>query len=239
MKIFGIIFVMLLLIIVVVAQEDLPLAQQEENLTSEELNETEEVAVEDQEVTIEEPETEAGTTPDSLLYGLDKAFEKISLVLTFDKAKKAEKRLKIASERIAELRVMIKKGKLEFTEKLAKEHDEEMEEVEKDIEEAKALGKNVTLLREHVAEMTYKHVIVLQEVLLKVPEQAKPAIEKVINKSIEGNERVVENIEKETGKPAKVPKVAKEKAEKPKEKEEVEINETGEEVNITQEANKT
>ena len=37
-----------------------------------------------------------GVTPDSPLYGLDKAMERISLALTFDKAKRSEKALQHA-----------------------------------------------------------------------------------------------------------------------------------------------
>ncbi len=196
----------LVIVILLLVSSIFVLAQEETDDSEEEIIEIPEEEIEEIELEVEE---EAGIPPDSIIYGLDRAFERISLALTFDRAKKAEKRLKIASERIAELKVMVKKGKPEFAEKLAKEHNEELEKAENDIEKAKALGKNVTALREHVAEMTYKHVIVLQRVLEKVPEQAKVHIQNAIEKSQKGNEIAIANIEKETGKPAKVPKISK------------------------------
>lgn len=131
----------------------------------------------------EEELPDPGITPDSWLYGLDRAFERISLALTSDKAAKAEKRLQIASERIAELRVMVQRGKPEFIESLKQDYERELNETESEIEGAKAIGRNVTLLEEHVANVTSKHVVVLQSLLDTVPDQAKPAIEHAINVS--------------------------------------------------------
>lgn len=78
-----------------------------------------------------------------------------------------------------------------------KEITEKIEEAEENVEKASALGKNVTLIKKHITEMTAKHIVILQEVLEKVPEQAKPTIEKTINKPFPNNEKAVENIEKE------------------------------------------
>ena len=58
-------------------------------------------------------EGEAGITPDSHLYGIDKALERISLALTINKEKKAERRLKHAEERLLEVEQMLAEGKTE------------------------------------------------------------------------------------------------------------------------------
>lgn len=145
-----------------------------------------------------------GVTPDSWLYGLDRAFERINLALTFDRAAKAEKHLQIASERIAELKAMVDKGKPEFAGRLRKDYETEINEAENDIARARALGKNVTALSEHVANVTSKHITVLQGLLDKVPEQARLAIEHAINVSRRGHERAVESILKEKGRPENV-----------------------------------
>lgn len=150
-------------------------------------------------VVADEELPDPGVTPDSMLYGLDRAFERISLALTFDRAAKAEKRLQIASERISELKAMVDKGKPEFVEKLKEDYEEELNEAESDMEAARALGKNVTLLAEHVANATSKHIAVLERVLDKVPDQAKSAILHAINVSQRGHQRAVENILKEKG----------------------------------------
>jgi len=147
----------------------------------------------------EEELSDPGITPDSWLYGIDRAFERISLALTFDRVAKAEKHLQIASERIAELRAMIDKGKPEFVEMLKRDHEIELNESESDMENARALGRNVTVLAEHVANVTLKHITILQDLLDRVPEQAKPAIEHAINVSQMGHERAVESILKEKG----------------------------------------
>ena len=58
----------------------------------------------------EDEETEVpapGITPDSPLYGLDNAMDRLRLALTFDKAKRAERALKISEERLAEVKAMI------------------------------------------------------------------------------------------------------------------------------------
>ena len=46
-------------------------------------------------ISLADVEDEAGILPDNILYGLDKAFEKISLALTFDKTRKIKMKLKI------------------------------------------------------------------------------------------------------------------------------------------------
>jgi len=54
----------------------------------------------------------AGVTPDSWLYPLDVAMDKINLALTFNPTEKAKKGLNIARERLMEVREMIKENKL-------------------------------------------------------------------------------------------------------------------------------
>nr|MCK4929905.1 DUF4382 domain-containing protein [Nanoarchaeota archaeon] len=154
-----------------------------------------------------ELEVEAGTLPGNLFYGLDKAIEKIRLAFTFGNVKKAKLHMRFAEERLAELKVMVGKGKPEYIDDLVQEHDEELQEAQEEIDKAAAKGKSVEEVATHVAEMTYKHILVLERVLGKVPEQAKEHIQHAINASIRGNIQAVESIEKETGKPADVPKV--------------------------------
>jgi hypothetical protein len=55
----------------------------------------------------DEVEDEAGITPDSPLYGLDRAVEKVSLAFTFGKAAKAKKGLAHARERLVEMQAMM------------------------------------------------------------------------------------------------------------------------------------
>lgn len=54
-------------------------------------------------------EEEAGTTPDNLLWGLDRAAEQIRYALTFGNENKVNYGLKVAEERLAEIKEMSKK----------------------------------------------------------------------------------------------------------------------------------
>ncbi len=77
---------------------------------------------------------EAGITPDSLFYGLDRALERINLALTFNKAAKTEKGLKIARERLIEAKKMAEEGKIEETEKAQRGYEEIINKTQRTIE---------------------------------------------------------------------------------------------------------
>lgn len=102
---------------------------------------------------------DAGTTPDSrLFYGLELAFEKIQLAFTAGDVAKAEKGLEFASERLAEVKLMIEQNKVESAEKAKKEHNKILSRVESNvadiekkdaIEEIKEEIKIEVKLKEH------------------------------------------------------------------------------------------
>ena len=146
-------------------------------------------AVAQEEAEVELPD--AGTTPDSPFYGLERAFENIGLALTFNKAKKAEKRLQRASERLAELKAMADKGKPEFAGELTDDYEEEINEANEIAAIAKLLKEDKSKLTELIALATSKHLSVLDEVKDKVPEQAKAAITKAKAASMNGQENAL------------------------------------------------
>ena len=158
----------------------------------------------------------AGIKPGNVLYGLDRALERIRLMLTFDDIKEAKLHLRNAEERLSELNELLKRDKTKYTDELVNEYDNELEKAQAKIEEASRKGRSVEEISSLVAEATYKHVEILKLVLEKVPEQAKEHIQHAIDVSIQGNVKAVENIEKETGKPADVPRAKPEKEEKGK-----------------------
>jgi hypothetical protein len=128
----------------------------------------------------------AGITPDSRLYGLDRAIERISLAITFNEVEKAEKRLQIASERLAELKEMTIKGKTEYSDNLA---DEYIDNIRAANEIAAVVSKEDRSKFDQLFELkTSKHVLVLDQLHENVPDQAKSAIEKARNASIKGQE---------------------------------------------------
>jgi len=81
---------------------------------------------------IEEPEEpveelpEPGITPDSPLWGIDVALDRISLALERDPNKKAAKGLLIAQERLSEIKEMITQNKLDAATKAEGAHGEVM-----------------------------------------------------------------------------------------------------------------
>jgi hypothetical protein len=68
-------------------------------------------------------------------------------------------------------------------------------------EKAKADGKDTDAVLQKIADATTKHQAVLAEVLSKVPEQAKEAIQKAIENSQKGHDSALEAVggTKETG----------------------------------------
>ncbi|MEM7821520.1 MAG: DUF5667 domain-containing protein [Candidatus Aenigmatarchaeota archaeon] len=137
---------------------------------------------------------QAGITPDSFLYNLERIWERIQLRLTFNPTNRVRLRLLFAEERMLELDEMIRREKLEFVENLLKDKEGELDEADVEIEKLKIAGIDTTSLLEHLSNMTYKHVEVLERVLERVPESARPAIEKAINLSVARHENCIERL---------------------------------------------
>lgn len=135
--------------------------------------------------------------PDSPFYFLKRIKEGIELFLAQAPEAKAEKYAELATRRIAEAKVMIKRNKNQFVVKLMEKHQEHLDKAEKKIEEAKEKGKDVERVLAIVAEATSIHQKVLADVYEKVPEQAKEAIEHAMEVSSRGQERALEAISKE------------------------------------------
>lgn len=105
---------------------------------NETLNETPELEAEDQtetELNETEVKEEAGITPDSPLWGIDRAIERISLALTFGKAAKAKKGLEYARERLMEVQAMQAEKKLDKAEKAKKAFGDLVDEAEENAAE--------------------------------------------------------------------------------------------------------
>lgn len=129
-------------------------------------------------ITAQEPElADAGVEPDSALYGLDRAMERISLALTFDKAKRAEKALKHAEERLAEVKAMIEANKLDKAEEAQKNHEKSMKEAEDDIaeiesdgdaEKAKGALEDVSNVEKEILSHSQKVALVKDTILAKM-----------------------------------------------------------------------
>ena len=78
---------------------------------------------------------DAGVTPDSFLWGIDKAIDQLTLLLIFDKGEKAKKGIEIARERLLEVREMVEENNLEAAEKAKEEHGKSLVNVKQNIKE--------------------------------------------------------------------------------------------------------
>lgn len=144
-------------------------------------------------------EVASGLTPGSVFYFLDNWGEWINLKLTFNQAKKAEKKLKYAAERLAELKALEEVGniKKEYAEKIKNKYEELSIDAENDVKDLREKGQNVSELVKKMEAISIKQTAVLGEVLNKAPEQAKDAIARALEVSKKGHERAIEAITKE------------------------------------------
>lgn len=110
-----------------------------------------------------------GVTPDSFLYGLDVALDRITLLLTFDQAEKSRKGLEIARERLLEVEKMAEENKLEAMQKAQEEHskalgtvqasvtklqrDNPTEEIEEEIEIERELEEHKQTIEQMKGEL--------------------------------------------------------------------------------------
>jgi hypothetical protein len=117
-----------------------------------------------------------GLTPDSPFYFLETIAEGIGTFFSFGDLKKAERYTNLAAERLAEAKVMAEQGKPKLLEKTLERYEDQLVKALLRTEKAKTKGKNTEEVIKTITEATHKHFTVLEEVLEKVPEEAKPAI---------------------------------------------------------------
>ncbi len=156
--------------------------------------------------TPEEEKRIAGTTPDSIFYGLDTALDKISLFFTFDDRAKAEKAIEIARERLFEIKVMIDNNKAVDAQKAGLEFKDSMETVSSSV--VRLERRNSTQEIREIIEIEKKldeHGIeaedVKKEVRIVIEDRTdKAAIESIINSISLQRQEVEIEIENEIGK---------------------------------------
>ena len=128
-----------------------------------------------------------GILPDSALYGLKKAAEAVGTFFTFGQEKKADRMLSLAEKRLAEAEAVGKEGKKTAADKAIKGY-------EKAIENAQGHAQNAERkadVLEKIALATSRHLSVLDNVIDKVPEQAKEAIMKAKEVSMNGQKNAL------------------------------------------------
>lgn len=129
-----------------------------------------------------------GMLPGNPFYFLETLSEGIGTFFTFGDVKKAERYLALASERLAEADTLAEKGKSNRAEKATEKYQERIDKALAKAEKAKTKGKDTDAILEKIAEATVRHQAVLATVYERVPEQAKEAIQRAMEKSARGHE---------------------------------------------------
>jgi len=137
---------------------------------------------------------EPGMLPDSPFYFLKSWSEGIGTFFTFGDVAKAERFLDLSERRLAEADALVEKGKPEVAGKAIGRYQAHLDRALTKAEEAKAKGLDTDEVLAKVAEATLKHQAVLADVYEKVPEQAKPAIERAMQTGIRGHEEALKAV---------------------------------------------
>lgn len=140
---------------------------------------------------------EPGLLPDSPFYFLKSWSEAIGTFFTFGDVAKAGRYLSLSEKRLAEAKALVEKGKPEFAERAIGRYQEQLNRALTKAEEAKTKGLDTDEVLTRVSEATLKHEAVLADIYEKVPEQAKPAIERAMEAGARGHEEALEAISKE------------------------------------------
>ena len=125
--------------------------------------------------------SDPGLLPDHPFYFLKQFKEKVQLIVTFDEKEKTKLHLKLAKTRLAEAKVLLGKNKTKEAEESVKDFSMEIEQVS---------GSNIPGVHNQSQDVLRKSSVVLESILERADEHAKPAIEKALNKSIERSVRL-------------------------------------------------
>ncbi|MHC1611074.1 MAG: DUF5667 domain-containing protein [Candidatus Methanospirareceae archaeon] len=119
--------------------------------------------------------------PDSPLYGLKIAFEKIDEAVSLSADAKLDKQVAYAEERIAEAKAMIEKGKPEAAEKAMDGYIAKTAAISETVTKPDVTEEGL----QHARQMLSKHETVLQGLINdpNMPEQCKPALQRALNNS--------------------------------------------------------
>src|SRR3989344_1870863 len=133
----------------------------------------------------------AGILPDSPIYGIKRFWEGMQVTFAGGDVAKAKLKYRFAEKRLAEAAEMLKSGKSQHLENAMKQYEGLMQEANDDTEKATAAGKKIDEIVGLAGNKTSKHLAVLNRLLDKVPETARPAIENAIQASANENYKIV------------------------------------------------
>ena len=149
---------------------------------------TQAVAGEEVEVSLVNP----GIQPDSFFYPFKLFFENIRTTFTFGDLAKAERFSNLAERRIAEAKIMMEKGEEKRAENVLNRYQNLLDNSLERSKKAQEAGKDSSAIQEKLAQMTEKHLLVLDKVVDKVPEMAQKAIGISFTRQMVALERLAE-----------------------------------------------
>lgn len=139
-----------------------------------------------------------GMLPDSPLYFLERAAERMSIFFTFNNKAKAERLLRQSEERLAEIEVLLQREKVEKVKETAEHYQERVDEALERAGRARERNEeNIDDVFERIAENAARHQEILGDVYDRVPEDAKDAIERALEMSAQGYENALRAVSRE------------------------------------------
>ncbi|MFC1953615.1 DUF5667 domain-containing protein [Chloroflexota bacterium] len=132
-----------------------------------------------------------GTTPDSPFYFMDKWGKQISLAFTFNAEKKAEKALRYADERMAEIDAMMAQNKIMKATQAANEYQNCLGIAIKNMKQARLKGADVS---EKVTLMAEKHVGYLSDSADNATEDARMLMTQTRERAMTCQETALKNM---------------------------------------------
>lgn len=130
-----------------------------------------------------------GMLPDHPMYFAKSMSESIGTFFTFGEANEAERALELSEKRLAEAHALAAEGKADEAEKAVERYEAQLDRAVTKAERARADGDDGGEALGQVSEATSRHQAVLAEVHQKVPEEARPGIERAMEASKRGHSR--------------------------------------------------
>jgi len=127
--------------------------------------------------TTTENKVEAGVTPDSFLYSIDKLFEEINLKLASSTEDEAKLLIQYAQERLAETKVMIENNEEALITPTVTDYIDTLEAAEDKVVEAATIGDIDQLIKEDLAETLNTATEISEEIEPVLPAQLKEQVE--------------------------------------------------------------
>ena len=149
---------------------------------------TQAVAEEEIEVSLVNP----GIQPDSFFYPFKLFFENVRTAFTFGDLAKAERFSNLAERRMAEAKTMIEKGEEKNAENVLNRYQNLLDNSLERSKKAQEAGRDSSAIQEKLAQMTEKHLLVLDKVVDKAPKMAQKAVEISSTRQMVALERLAE-----------------------------------------------